>query len=105
MGHFGSSLARFAWTLARLAGRRASRTVNRQEAERRPPSVLDAASLAAERQMGETLRQLYRVGDQMQSTLVDTVGRAVNRTPDPGAVLLDSWENLDLSGTEPRGDR
>lgn len=95
------AVARFAWSLTRLAARWTGNFAEGRSPAS-PAATLDEFSLAAERQMGQTLRQLYRVGDQMQSGFLDMAERMSVDAPDPGAQLLDSWEALDLSGSTPK---
>ncbi len=96
------SMFRFSWAMSMLSLRQATHLLSPGQGWDRSTSVFDALSHAAEGQMGESVRNLYRAGDEFQGGMVNAVSDLTNgEWSKPGEALGEamkrSWEAVDRS--------
>lgn len=96
------SLFRFSWAMSMLGVRQMSYLLKPGEGWDRSASTFDALSHAAEGQMGESVRSLYRAGDELQAGMVNAAGDlATGEWSKSGAALGEAmkrgWEAVDRS--------
>ncbi len=96
------SMFRFSWAMSMLGLRQASQLLLPGEGWGKSTSAFDALSHAAEGQMGETVRNVYRAGDEFQGGMVNALtDLASGEWSKPGEVLGEAmkrgWETVDRS--------
>ncbi len=96
------SMFRFSWAMSMLGIRQAKHILVPGEGWDKSASAFDALSHAAEGQMGEAVRNVYRAGDELQGGVVNAVtDLASGEWSKPGEALSEAmkrgWEAVDRS--------
>ena len=95
------SMLRFSWAMSVFGARQAASLLGAGAGRGELSNALDTMSHAAESELDRTSGQVYRVGEQLQSGMVDTLFHFADRSRS-GPVLKKAWSAIDRSWSEVR---
>ncbi|MEM6456907.1 MAG: hypothetical protein AAF772_17580 [Acidobacteriota bacterium] len=91
------SFVRFSFAMTALGARQMVRLFERDRGLDHAANSFDAVTHAAESQLDDTARGLYKAGDHLQSGMVDAVAALVSRAPDPRDAMSRMREAVERS--------